>query len=146
MAGAKKARQSFDAIEVSVVFPVAAKVLCDGWLDSKIHSDFTGGEAVIDSKVGGKHSAWDGYISGVTRAVEPGKCIVQSWRTTEFSAKDKDSTIEVLFAKAPGGTKVTLKHTDIPRAQGATYKQGWEDYYFKPMRAYFSGKTKKKKK
>ncbi len=145
MAGEKKSAQTHDAIEVSAVFPVTAKVICDGWLDSKTHSDFTGGEAVINPKVGGKHSAWDGYISGVTLAVEPGKRIIQSWRTTEFSAKDKDSKIGVLFAKAPGGTKVTLKHTDIPRGQGATYKQGWEDYYFKPMRAYFSGKTKKKK-
>lgn len=145
MAGAKKVPHPLDAIEVSAVFPVAPKVLCDGWLDSKAHGDFTGGEAVIEPKIGGAFSAWDGYISGVTRVIEPGRRIVQSWRTTEFSAKDKDSKLEVRFAKAPGGTKVTLKHTDIPRGQGASYKQGWEDYYFKPMRAHFSGKTSKKK-
>jgi len=30
-----------------------------------------------------------------------------------------------------------LIHTDMPEDQVEGYKQGWEDFYFKPMREYF---------
>jgi activator of HSP90 ATPase len=36
-----------------------------------------------------------------------------------------------------GKTKVTLIHSNIPEGQADGYKQGWEDFYFKPMREYF---------
>jgi activator of HSP90 ATPase len=138
----KKSAGAMDAITVSATFPVAAKALCEAWLDSKEHSDFTGGEAVIDPKVGGAHSAWDGYISGRTLQIEPGRRIVQSWRTTEFPKGAKDSALEIIFTPVSGGTKVTLKHTGIPKGQGASYKQGWGDYYFDPMAKYFSRRAK----
>jgi activator of HSP90 ATPase len=38
----------------------------------------------------------------------------------------------------PNGTKITLTHTNLPEGQGESYKQGWDDFYFTPMRAYFS--------
>jgi activator of HSP90 ATPase len=31
-----------------------------------------------------------------------------------------------------------LHHSDIPTGQGEEYRRGWEDYYFRPMQAYFS--------
>jgi len=140
MPGKKKPAAKLDAIEVSAVIPADAKRLYEGWLDSKAHSDFTGGEAVIEPKVGGKHTAWDGYISGVTLALESGRRILQSWRTTEFPKDARDSRLEVLFAKAQGGTRITFKHTDIPPGQGESYKQGWDEFYFQPMKRYFSRK------
>ena len=64
--------------------------------------------------------------------------IVQAWRTSEFSDDSPDSQVEIQLEKATDGTKVTLIHTGIPDGQGDGYRQGWEDFYFTPMRAYFS--------
>ncbi len=129
-----------DRIEVSEVFPVKQKSLYEAWLDSEKHSAFTGSPAVIDRRVGGTFTAWDGYISGTTIAVEPFGRIVQTWRTTEFPDDAPDSEIEVLFDEVADGTKITLIHTNIPDGQGEAYRQGWIDFYFTPMKEYFSKK------
>jgi activator of HSP90 ATPase len=88
--------------------------------------------------VGAEFEAWDGYILGKNLILEPGKRIVQSWRTTEFAKEEKDSQIEVTFEKAAAGTKVTLRHAGLP-PHATEYKQGWVDNYFIPMKKYFEG-------
>jgi activator of HSP90 ATPase len=127
-----------ESIEVSDVFPVTQKDLYLAWLDSRKHGAFTGGGAVIDPAVGGKFTAWDGYIEGKTKELQPFKRIVQSWRTTNFPASSPDSELEVFFETVERGTKITLRHSNIPTGQGQDYKQGWKDHYFTPMKEYFS--------
>ena len=130
-----------ERIEVSEVLPVRQKNLYEAWLDSDKHSAFTGSPAVIDKRVGGTFTAWDGYISGTTITVEPFSRIIQTWRTTEFPDDAPDSEIEVVFEEVPEGTKITLIHTDIPDGQGEAYRKGWIDFYFTPMKQYFQKKS-----
>ncbi len=130
----------FESIEVSTILPVPPKQLYLAWLDSKEHSLFTGSAAKIDPKVGGKFTAWDGYIEGKTLELEPYRRILQAWRTDEFPADSPDSSLEVLLEEVDGGTKITLNHTHIPEGQGEDYRQGWVDFYFKLMAEYFSAK------
>jgi activator of HSP90 ATPase len=126
-----------ESIEVADVLPVAQKNLYLAWLDSQKHSAFTGGGAVIDPAVGGNFTAWDGYIEGKTKELQPYERIVQSWRTANFPSSSPDSELEVLFETVEGGTKITLRHSNIPTGQGQDYKQGWKDHYFTPMKEYF---------
>ena len=63
---------------------------------------------------------------------------MQSWRTTDFPEGAEDSRLEVLLDEVPGGTRVTLLHTNIPDGQGEEYEQGWKEYYLEPMKRYFS--------
>ena len=62
---------------------------------------------------------------------------MQSWRTSEFAADAPDSRIEVSFANSEDDTILTLKHSDLQPGDGDKYKQGWEESYFEPMRAYY---------
>lgn len=127
-----------ESIQVSIELPVDAERLFNAWLSSEQHTLMTGGKAVIDPKVGGKFSAWDGYISGETLEIGPGKRVYQSWRTTEFPAKSSDSKLEVLFEPGKKGhTRITLKHAEIPKGDGKKYLGGWEQFYFTPMKAFF---------
>ena len=98
----------------------------------------TGNPAKVKGKVGGKFTAWDGYIFGSTLELEPDQRIVQAWRTSEFPDDAPDSRLEILLEKVTKGTKVTLIHSDMPEDQVDSYRQGWEDFYFKPMEEYFS--------
>ncbi len=123
--------------ELSVIFPATAEEIFDGWLSSEGHAAFTGSPAKVEGGSGGKFSAWDGYIWGVTLETERPRRIVQSWRTSEFPEESPDSRVEILLEKVKGGTRLTIKHTNIPEGQTEEYKQGWEDFYFKPMREYF---------
>lgn len=98
----------------------------------------TGNPAHVDDRVGGEFSAWDGYIFGSTLELDPNRRIVQAWRTNEFPEEAPDSRLEILFEEAAQGTKVTLIHSNIPSDQVDSYRQGWEDFYFKPMKEYFT--------
>jgi uncharacterized protein YndB with AHSA1/START domain len=122
---------------ISDVLPATPQAIFEAWMSSEGHGEMTGGTAEIDPRVGGAFTAWDGYITGRTLVLEPGRRIVQAWRTSEFQPADHDSELEVLLEKVPEGAKITLHHSQIPDGQSG-YEQGWRDNYFDPMREYFS--------
>ncbi len=122
--------------EISIVIPAKPDEVYRAWLDSKGHSKMTGSKAKVSDKVGGDFSAWDSYISGTNLELKPGKKIVQSWRTSEFADSEEDSRLEITLAPTNGGTKLTLRHSNLP-AHGEQYRQGWVDSYFEPMKEYF---------
>lgn len=122
---------------LSDVIPATPEQIYQAWLSTKGHSAMTGSPAEIESRVKGKFTAWDGYISGETLELKPFTRIVQAWRTTEFPEGSPDSRVEILLESIKGGTKVTIIHSNIPEGQADDYKQGWQDFYFKPMKSYF---------
>jgi activator of HSP90 ATPase len=124
--------------EVSDVLPGTPDAIYAAWMSSAGHSAMTGAEAHVDPRVGGDFDAWDGYITGRTLALEPGRRIVQSWRTSEFTDEHGDSQIEVLLELAEEGTTVTIRHTTVPDDQLGYEQGGWQESYFDPMREYFS--------
>jgi uncharacterized protein YndB with AHSA1/START domain len=127
-----------ESIHVSALIPARPEAVYDAWLSSELHARMTGGGAQIEPYVGGAHRAWDDYISGKTLELDPGKRIVQSWRTLQFPADSGDSQIAVTFEDEGGHTRVKIAHTDIPEGQGASYQSGWDVHYFSPMIAWFS--------
>jgi activator of HSP90 ATPase len=129
------------AYEFTVSDVLAAKPMAvyDAWMSADGHAAMTGAGAEVDPRVGGEFSAWDGYISGRTLVLEPGRRIVQSWRSSEFDDGDDDSQIEVLLEEVPEGTRIALRHSNIPDGQSG-YEQGWRDNYFDPMREYFAAR------
>jgi len=126
-----------ESISVSDIIPATPQTIYDAYLDSAGHTALTGSPAKVEAKVGGKFSAWDGYIWGTTLEMQPHRRIVQAWRTSEFPPDAADSRLEMLLESAPGGTKVTFNHSDIPAGQGEDYRQGWIEFYFEPMKAHF---------
>jgi activator of HSP90 ATPase len=122
---------------LSEIIPAKPAEIYEAWLSSEGHAAMTGSPAKVEGKVGGKFSAWDGYIFGKTLELTPNQRIVQAWRTTEFPGDAPDSRVEVFLEEVAEGTKVTLIHGDMPEDQVDSYRQGWEDFYFKPMKEYF---------
>lgn len=127
-----------ESFTVTTTLPASPKEIFSAWLSSEGHSQMTGSQAEVQGGSGGTFSAWDGYIWGKTLEMEAHHRILQAWRTSEFPEGSPDSHVEILFEESEDGTEVTLTHTDIPDGQGDGYKKGWEEYYFTPMRAYFS--------
>jgi activator of HSP90 ATPase len=70
-------------------------------------------------------------------ALEPDVRIVQSWRTSEFTADDPDSQIEVVLDPIDAGTKITIRHSDVPDTHRSYQEGGWQAHYFDPMRKHF---------
>jgi len=120
-------------------FDVKPSVLYEAWLDSRKHSEMTGGEAICSNREGDKFTAWDGYISGRNIQLIPAKKIVQCWRTTEFDEVDEDSELILELNEIEEGCELILTHMNIPGDQ-PDYKEGWTEHYFIPMKEYFFSK------
>ncbi len=125
--------------EISDLIPASPKEVYEAWLNSAEHSAMTGGDAKVSAEVGDSFEAWDGYISGRNLVLEPSKRIIQHWRTSEFTEGEKDSLLEILLEEESEGTRITIRHSELPE-HGMQYKQGWVDSYFNPMKEYFSDK------
>lgn len=121
--------------------PAPPEAVYRAWLSGAAHSAMTGGKATASDKPGGGFTAWDGYISGKNLELKPHWCIVQSWRTTQFAESDPDSRLELCIHPSGEGSEVLLIHSNIPPGQIAGYESGWAEYYFQPMRAYFSARA-----
>jgi uncharacterized protein YndB with AHSA1/START domain len=135
---------STESITLWEIFPASPREIYDAWLSSA-HGKMVGSTATVDPRVGGAFTAWDGYIRGTTLELEPYRRLVQAWRTTEFSAASPDSRLELLLEQVEGGTRLTIRHTEIPEGQGGSLEQGWIDHYFRPMKEYFARKREEER-
>jgi activator of HSP90 ATPase len=121
----------------SVIIAGTPEEVYDAYVDAKKQSAFTGSKATGDGKVGGKFTAWDGYIFGRNMVLEKGKRIVQEWKTTGWPEGYPPSKLELTFKKVKGGTELSMVHSDVPAEQADEYRQGWIDFYWKPLEKYF---------
>lgn len=127
-----------EKFKVSVKLHCSAKDVFTGWLNDTVHSEFTGGGVAKTSpNEGGAFSSRDGYITGTNVEIFPYKKIIQKWRTTDFSADDEDSVIELFFTYKDDHTLVSITHTNLPEGTGDDYKKSWKDNYFSFMKKYF---------
>lgn len=127
-------------IELKMTFSISAAKLYKAWLDPLHHVAMSWGEyAEIDPVVDGLFTCGDGYIFGKNLELDPGKRIVQAWRTTDFPDDQPDTQLELLFTDTEDGCEFTLIHNGFPEDQVETYAQGWLQYYLEPMKLYFGG-------
>ena len=103
-------------------------------MDSKKHAQFTGGEAKISRKEGGKFTISGGDISGENLELVPDKKIVQSWRYSDWpEGVYSKATFELEAIEK--GTRLTFTQSGVPDDKYEDIKQGWKDYYWAPMKA-----------
>ncbi len=116
---------------------VSPEEVYDALMSSKKHADFTGAAANIENKVGGKVSAWDGYIDATNLELQPGRKIVQKWRASEWPEGEwSQATFEL---KANGdGTELTFEQTGVPDKFVSEIDKGWHESYWEPMKKYFA--------
>jgi uncharacterized protein YndB with AHSA1/START domain len=133
-----------ESFEITHTLPASPEAIFRAWVDPAEHARFTCSPASGESTVGGRFTAWDGYILGSHRVLEPGRRIVQSWRTVEFPDDAPDSELELVLEASEGGTQILLRHRDVPEGQGDAYRAGWVDHYFAPLARFFSTPPKLK--
>lgn len=125
-------------IDVKIVFPASIDRVFSAWLNSEEHTAMTGVAAHVSDQVGGSFHAWEGYISGENLRIENNVLIEQAWRTADFKSNEPDSHLSLHFRSVAEGTEIRLHHQHLPEGTAKQYLQGWQEFYFKPMLAYFS--------
>jgi activator of HSP90 ATPase len=127
-------------IKQTVLIPAEPEKVYEAFLNPKRHAEFTGAAATGRPRVGGKFTAWDGYISGKNLKLKKGKQIVQEWRTTEWPPGQPSSLVDFQFRKKAGGTELRMVHSKLPHGQTAYYLKGWTEFYWRPLKRYFKAK------
>jgi activator of HSP90 ATPase len=126
------------SIKQRIIFSCPAKELFDSWLSTKAHSKMINASARIIGKKGGAFSVWDGEITGNTIGIDKAHfTIIQSWRAKNWS-NDVYSTIQLtMIPKDETTCKLIFIQSGIPSEFLSEIKQGWKDYYWKPMKVFF---------
>jgi len=124
-------------IRQSVMLPAAPNRVYGALIDPKKHARFTGTKAKIDGKIGGRFSCYGGYITGVNLELDPGKAIVQAWRSKGWP-KGYYSIVTFKFAGAGRGkTKLTFTQVGVPADDYRAKSSGWKQHYWVPLKAMF---------
>ncbi len=127
------------SFELSIVISAPPERVYEALTDPKLHAAFTGARASGKPLPGSRFTAWDGYIEGRYLELEPPSRIVQQWSTTEWPEGAPPSRVEFRLLSVPGGTELKLLHSEVPVEQAESYRQGWIEYYWQPLRRYFGG-------
>ena len=127
-------------IRQTVFLTVPPAEVYDAFLKAKKHAGFTQSKATCDASIGGEFTAYDGYIFGTILELEEGRRIVQKWQTTEWPADAQPSIVEIILKEKEGATELTMVHSSVPAEQAESYRQGWIDYYWDPLKEYFQNR------
>jgi activator of HSP90 ATPase len=121
------------AVRQSVTIKASPHEVYEALMDSRKHARFTGAKARISRKVGGKFTAYDGYIEGVHLSLVPDRKIVQSWRGSDWP-EGHYSRATFSLKKVKNGTHLIFAQSGVPDQYYHDISQGWRDYYWKPMK------------
>jgi len=122
-------------ISQTVRFKATPHEVYDVLMDSKKHSEFTGDTAKISLQKGGQFSTFGGYATGQNLDLLEDKKIVQSWRADNWP-EGHFSKITIELKEMKDGTQLQFKQEDVPDFDYKSVAQGWEGYYWEPMKKY----------
>ena len=132
------AAKSKTIVQTELIPGVTSVQVYDALVNARKHAAFTGAAATGAAKVGSKFTAWDGYIFGKHLELGPPRRIVQEWSTTEWPEGFPPSKLVWDFVEKDGGVEVTMTHSEVPASQAESYRQGWVDYYWTPLKRYLA--------
>jgi activator of HSP90 ATPase len=142
IAGVNFLKKETTTIKQKIIIPASPKQVYEAYTDPKKHAAFTGSKATGKPVMGGKYTAWDGYIFGKFLELEADKRVVQEWTTTDWAEGYPASKLELIFKAVPEGTELTMIHSNIPKEQVDEFAEGWTEWYWNPLKEYFSKKSK----
>ena len=91
------------------------------------------GPAKVDASEGGVFSYWDGDIHGTTTKIETEKLLAQDWY--EHDHPERLHKVTFTFeSMANNATVVHLAQTDVGDEELTSMADGWQDYYFDPIK------------
>ncbi len=120
-------------IRQSVVFKASPHDVYEALMDSRKHAQFTGDSAEISREVGGRISAYGGYIEGTNERLLPDRKIVQRWRSSGWP-DGLYSTVTFDLKKVPSGTRLSFTHSGVPEDDYEAKSKGWVEHYWEKMK------------
>jgi len=123
------------SIEQEIVIKNTPHEIYEVFMDAKKHSKLTESKAKVSREIGGSFSIFEGALSGKNIELIQDKKIVQTWRGDgENWPKGYYSTITLILEPNDKGTLIKFSHVDIPEESYESVKEGWDIYYWEPLK------------
>jgi activator of HSP90 ATPase len=123
-------------IEHKVVFNASPDEVYDALINEKKHAQFTGEPAKLRPKAGAAFTCYEGYITGITLELEPGKKIVQAWRSRDWPAGHYSIVTFALAKKSGNTTELHFTQIGVPADDYADKNKGWRTHYWEPLKKF----------
>ena len=122
-------------IEQEIMIKGTPHEIYEVFMDAKKHSKLTESKAKVSREIGGTFSIYEGALSGKNVELIQDKKIVQTWRGGgENWSKGYYSTITLVLEPVDNGTLIKFTHSDIPEGAYESVKEGWDKYYWEPLK------------
>ena len=122
-------------IEQEIIIKSPPNEIYEAFMDAKKHSKFTESKAKVSREIGGSFSIFEGSLSGKNVELIQDKKIVQTWRGDGDNwPKGYYSTITLVLEPVDDGTLIKFSQTDIPEGAYESVKEGWNTYYWEPLK------------
>jgi activator of HSP90 ATPase len=103
-------------------------------LDTRQFSALTGAPAEIGKEAGATFSCFGAHILGRNVELVPSRRVVQAWRVATWP-EGLYSIARFELRPRGTGTHLVFDHTGFPPEERDHLAQGWEDHYWKALRA-----------
>lgn len=117
-------------------FEASPQAVYDALMDAEQHAEFTGMEAVIDWREGGRFFTCGERNFGFTLALVPGRRIVQAWAHRDWPAHHFSVVTFDLEPRDDGTTHLVFTQVGVPQSSMEWLDEGWRSTYWEPLRRY----------
>ena len=97
---------------------------------------FSENSAVIDPKLGGTFSLFDGHIIGRILELVPNTRIVEAWRVVDWP-EGIYSIARFQLTSQGSGTHLSFDHVGFPAGLKEHLATGWQEHYWDALNNYF---------
>jgi uncharacterized protein YndB with AHSA1/START domain len=97
---------------------------------------WSGYPAVMEATEGFEFSLFDGDIAGKNLKLVENRQVVQEWFFGDNSPEASIVTIDL--TKHREGTRVMLEHTNVPDEEATEFEEGWREYFWGAIKAFFA--------
>ena len=116
-----------------------AKVM-DLLSDSELITDWSGAEALVEKKIGGKVVLFDGWMEGKILKIS-GDELAYTWKPSNWPEEIAASEVYYTLSANGKGTKIVLEHTRFPNSKEMEdHKSGWSEQFFDLIENYLENK------
>ncbi len=92
---------------------------------------WTGAPAKMSLKPNGDFSLWNHEIFGKNIEIEPLRKLVQHWKLENWKSH---SLVTIELMPSTNATLIRLCHEEVPEKDRKSIIEGWELYYFGPLK------------
>jgi activator of HSP90 ATPase len=132
------------SIRQTVTLNASPEDVYEMFIDAEKLGSLTGSTVKMSKKVSGKFEVFDGYCHGYNIELDEGKKIVQAWHFDEQGWPEDHFSICTFQFEATGKrTRISFSQSSVPEHKYEELKEGWKQYYWKPLAAHFKAIRKK---